>query len=165
MRISKISKVPGAHRIRDIEVESDHSFVVAGCILHNSNICRSRDGMKVLWNDAVKPKPPFHYNCRTTTTPLLSDEFDFLDQGAQRASKGAKGGEPVSAELTYYSWLKQQPAAFQDEILGKTKGLIFRNAGLTTEEFRKLSVDDLGRGLTLEEMKARDERVAAYLNK
>lgn len=130
-----------------------------------SDICRSRDGQKFLWDDKVKPKPPAHYRCRSTTVPLLDDEFAFLDEGAQRASKGAEGGKPVSADLTYYSWLKQQPAAFQDEVLGKTKGLIFRNSGLTPEEFRALSTDDLGRGLTLEEMKARDERVAAYLDK
>lgn len=128
-----------------------------------SDICRSRDGQKFLWDDKVKPKPPAHYRCRSTTTPVLSEEFDIFNKGAQRASKGASGGEPVSADLTYYSWLKQQPAAFQDEVLGKTKGLIFRNSGLTPEEFRKLSVDDLGRGLTLDEMKARDERVASYL--
>lgn len=165
MRISKISKVPGAHRIIDIEVEYDHSFVVAGCILHNSNICRSRDGMKIMWDDAVKPKPPFHYNCRTCTAPLLSEEFDIFNEGAERASKGADGGKPVSADLTYYSWLQQQTAAFQDEVLGKTKGLIFRNSGIDAETFRKISVDHLGRPLTLDELKEADERIAAYMDK
>lgn len=105
------------------------------------------------------------HNCRSSTAPKLSPEFDIFDEGATRASKGADGGKQVSADLTYYSWLKQQPAAYQDEILGKTKGLVFRNAGLTPEQFRAITVDDLGRPLTLEEMAARDKRVAYYLAK
>lgn len=130
-----------------------------------SDICRARDGQVYLFTDKVQPKPPAHYNCRSSTSPKLSPEFDIFDEGATRASKGADGGKQVSADLSYYQWLKQQPAAYQDEILGKTKGLVFRNAGLTPEQFRAITVDDLGRPLTLEEMAARDKRVATYLGK
>lgn len=129
-----------------------------------SDICRSRDGQVYLFTDKVQPKPPAHYNCRSSTAPKLSPEFDIFDEGATRASKGADGGKQVSADLSYYSWLKQQPAAYQDEILGKTKGLIFRNAGLDAEKFRKITVDDLGRPLTLKEMAEADKRVASYLS-
>ncbi len=103
------------------------------------------------------------HNCRTTTKPLLSSEFDFLDKGAKRPQKGAEGPGQTSADVTYYSWLKTQPAAFQDEILGQTKGAIFRNAGLDAEEFRKLTVDDLGKSLTLTEMQQADSRIAKYM--
>lgn len=130
-----------------------------------SDICRSRDGQVYLFTDKVQPKPPAHYNCRSSTSPKLSPEFDIFDEGATRASKGADGGKQVSADLSYYQWLKQQPSAYQDEILGKTKGLVFRNAGLDAEEFRKITVDDLGRALTIDEMKAADKRVASYLAK
>ncbi len=130
-----------------------------------SDICRSRDGMKFYWDDKTKPKPPAHYRCRSTTRPLLSPEFDFLQEGATRASSGASGGKPVAADTTYYGWLKNQPAAFQNEVLGETKGAIFRNAGLSPEEFRKITVDDLGQPLTLAEMSARDKRVASYMSK
>lgn len=129
-----------------------------------SAICRSRDSQVYLFTDKVQPKPPAHYNCRSSTSPKLSPEFDIFDEGATRASKGADGGKQVSADLTYYSWLKQQPAAYQDEILGKTRGSIFRNAGLDAEEFRKITVDDLGRPLTLKEMAEADKRVASYLS-
>ena len=164
MRISKITPIEGEHEIVDIEVDVDSSFVVHGCVLHNSGICRSLDGRKIRFTDKVQPKPPFHYNCRTNVSPWLSPEFDIFDEGATRASKGADGGKQVSADLSYYSWLKQQPADYQDEILGKTKGSIFRNAGLDAEEFRKITVDDLGRPLTIDEMKAADKRVASYLS-
>jgi len=130
-----------------------------------SPICQFRDGQVFLFTDKVQPKPPAHYNCRSSVAPKLSPEFDIFDEGATRASKGADGGKQVSADLSYYSWLKTQPVAFQDERLGKTKGLIFRNAGLTPEQFRAITVDDLGRPLTLEEMAAMDKRVASYLSK
>lgn len=128
-----------------------------------SDICRSRDGQVYLFKDKNQPKPPAHYNCRSTTAPKLSTEFDIFDQGATRASKGADGGKQVAADTTYYDWLKLQPASYQDEVLGKTKGLIFRNSGLDAEEFRKLSIDNLGRPLTIDEMAAADKRVAEYL--
>ena len=130
-----------------------------------SPICRARDGQVFLFTDKIQPKPPAHYNCRSSVAPKLSPEFDIFDEGATRASKGADGGKQVSADLSYYEWLKRQPAAFQDEILGKTKGAIFRNAGLTPEQFRAITVDDLGRPLTLDEMAAADKRVAEYLSK
>jgi hypothetical protein len=130
-----------------------------------SDICRSRDGMKFYWDDKTKPKPPAHFRCRSTTKPLLSPEFDFLQEGATRASSGDSGGKPVPANQTYYEFLKNQPSAYQDEVLGKTKGLIFRNAGLSPEEFRKITVNDLGQPLTLKEMAARDKRVASYMSK
>lgn len=159
MRISKITPIEGEHEIVDIEVDIDSSFVVHGCVLHNSGICRSLDGKKIRFTDKVQPKPPFHFSCRTSVSPWLSPEFDIFDEGATRASEGGQ----VSADTTYYGWLKNQPAAYQDEVLGKTKGLIFRNAGLSPEEFRKITVDDLGRPLTIDEMIAADKRVAEYL--
>ena len=163
MRISKIEKIKGRHDIVDIQVDIDHSFVVAGCVLHNSDICRSYDGTRVMLTDEKQPKPIFHANCRTTTKPILSSEFDFLDKGAKRPQKGAEGPGQTDADVTYYSWLKTQPAAFQDEILGQTKGAIFRNSGLDAEEFRKLTVDDLGKPLTLTEMQQADSRIAKYM--
>ncbi|URQ02884.1 hypothetical protein QA055_gp11 [Salmonella phage CTH7] len=103
------------------------------------------------------------HNCRSTTAPVISSEFDFLDKGAKRAARGADGGRQVSADTTYYEFLKQQPAWFQDEALGPVRGKIFRNSGITPEEFRVISVDGFGRPLTLKEMAELDKRVADYL--
>lgn len=69
----------------------------------------------------------------------------------------------VDASTTYYDFLKQQPAWFQDEALGPVRGKIFRNSGVSAEEFRTISVDGFGRPLTLNEMAALDKRVADYL--
>jgi SPP1 gp7 family putative phage head morphogenesis protein len=126
-----------------------------------STICRSRDGQK--YDLGKGPLPPAHPNCRSTTAPVISAEFDFLDAGAKRAARGADGGMQIDANTTYYDFLKQQPAWFQDEALGPIRGKIFRNAGMSPEEFRVASVDGFGRPLTLKEMAGADKRVAEYL--
>ncbi len=108
--------------------------------------------------------PPAHPNCRSTTIPVIEDDFlDFLDEGAKRAAKGADGGTQVSADTTYYEFLKQQPAWFQDQALGPVRGKIFRNSGISPEEFRVISVDGFGNPLTLKQMAELDKRVADYL--
>lgn len=126
-----------------------------------SAVCRSRDLQK--YEIGKGPLPPAHPNCRSATAPMLSDDFAMFDEGAKRAAKGDQGGQQVSAETSYYEFLKSQPAWFQDQALGPTRGKIFRNAGMTPEEFRVASVDGFGRPLTLEEMAAADAKVAAYM--
>lgn len=129
-----------------------------------STVCKSRDGQK--YDVGRGPIPPAHPNCRSTTIPVIEDDFlDFLDEGATRASRGADGGRQVDASTTYYDFLKQQPAWFQDEALGPTRGAIFRNSGMTPEEFRQASVDGFGRPLTISELATNDKRVADYLAK
>lgn len=129
-----------------------------------SAICRGRDGLKFKADAEFRPKPPAHPNCRSTTIPLVSSGFDFLDAGAKRAARGADGGMQVDASTSYYDFLKSQPAAFQDAALGVTRGKIFRNAGMTPEEFRAASVDGFGNPLTLKQMAEMDDRVARYLD-
>lgn len=135
--------------------------IVATLDSRTSTICRSLDGQE--YEIGKGPRPPFHPNCRTTTAPVISSEFDFLDKGAKRAAKGADGGTQVSADTTYYEFLKQQPAWFQDQALGPVRGKIFRNSGISPEEFRVISVDGFGNPLTLKQMAELDKRVADYL--
>jgi SPP1 gp7 family putative phage head morphogenesis protein len=126
-----------------------------------STICRSRDGQKYEFGKG--PLPPAHANCRSNIAPVVSPEFDFLDAGAKRAARGADGGMQIDANMSYYDFLALQPAAFQDAALGPVRGKIFRNAGMSPEEFRSASVDGFGRPLTLKEMAELDAKVAAYL--
>jgi len=53
---------------------------------------------------------------------------------------------------TYNGWLKAQSAATQDDVLGKTKGRLFRKGDLTVDKF----VNRSGQELTLEQLKAKD---------
>lgn len=139
--------------------------IVATLDSRTSDECMSRDGDVYLYADnANPPLPPYHINCRTSYSYVYAPEFDYLKTGATRASKGADGGAQVSAKQTYYGWLKTQPAAFQDEALGKAKGKVFRNAGLTTDEFKQVAVNRFKQPLTIQQMKAKDIRIAEYLD-
>lgn len=111
--------------------------------------CRSMDGRE--FEMCKGPVPPFHIHCRTTITPItrLSALFG---QGATRAAVGADGGQ-VSASLSYYQWLKTQPAAFQDAALGPVRGKLFRDGGLTAERFAALQLDKNFKPLKLEQLK------------
>lgn len=68
----------------------------------------------------------------------------------------------VPADVTFQPWLADQPAAFQDMVLGKTKGRLFRQGGLTVHEF----VDRRGNELTLAQLASRepDAFIQAGLN-
>lgn len=124
-----------------------------------SGTCKSLDGKEFLRKNKAKefqPVPPIHINCRSTIAPILDKRFALDESDATRASKGAKGGKQVSADQTYYTWLKTQPRSFIRETLGKSRSELFLNGGLNSDEFAKLSVDKLFRPLTLKEMRAKD---------
>lgn len=109
--------------------------------------CRSLDGKKFKLDEG--PRPPIHANCRSTTAPDLDPAFDFLDEGATRSAAGG----PVDANQTYYAWLKSQDSAFQDSVIGPTRGKLLRDGGLTSEQFAALQLDKNWQPLTLDEMK------------
>jgi SPP1 gp7 family putative phage head morphogenesis protein len=115
-----------------------------------SQICRTLDG-KVFPIDSG-PRPPFHPNCRTTFV-MLTKLNELFRKGATRASAGAGGAGQVSADLTYYQWLQQQPAAFQDQAIGKARGALFRNGGLGVKRFAELQLDRNFAPLSLAQMK------------
>ncbi|WP_163836865.1 minor capsid protein [Spartinivicinus ruber] len=110
-------------------------------------VCRSLDGMQ--FELGKGPKPPAHIRCRSTTIAVLSKEFSFLSEDRTRASKDG----PVKGGLTYYEWLKTQPASFQDKALGKTRAKLFRNGGLSAERFAALNLGRNFKPLTLDQMR------------
>lgn len=114
---------------------------------HTTPQCRALDGEK--FDLGKGPMPPIHPNCRSTTTPVLSKEFDFLDEGATRSSQDGY----VDAEKSYYDWLKGQNEEFQDQVLGPTRGALFRDGGLSAERFRELQLDKNFEPITLDEMR------------
>lgn len=111
-----------------------------------SSVCRTLDGKKFKTGEG--PLPPIHPNCRSTTTPDLGPEFRFLDIGATRSALDG----PVSAEMSYYDWLKTQEREFQDEVLGPVRGQLFREGELTTKQFGDLQLGRNFEPITLAEM-------------
>ena len=114
-----------------------------------SNVCKARDGI-VYSISANDPRPPAHFNCRSTTKPVVSKEFDKLAAiTGDRPAIGAEGRGTVSAQVTYGGWLRKQPASFQAEVLGPTRAKLFRDGGLSVQKF----VNFDGRTYTLDELR------------
>lgn len=91
----------------------------------------------------------------TCATVASSTRFSALfAEGATRASVGDAGARQVRADLSYYDWLKQQPAAFQDNAIGAVRARLFREGGLSIERFSELQLDRNFSPLALVQMKA-----------
>lgn len=108
--------------------------------------CRSLDGHVYKFGEG--PIPPIHINCRSTIVAEMPAEFDFLDKGATRSAEFG----PVPADQSYYSWLGDQSPDFQDAAIGPTRGQLFRDGGLTADEFARLNLGKNFQPLTLAQM-------------
>lgn len=125
-----------------------------------SEICQARDG-KVYPVDSG-PRPPAHPNCRSTIVPVLKSwkELGIKLAEAPEDTRASMNGQ-VPAKETYQTWLSRQSAALQDDVLGKTKGKLFRQGNLTLDRF----VDEgAGRAYTLAELRRRHPDAFARAN-
>lgn len=79
-----------------------------------TDICRHRDGKVYRYGHG--PRPPAHHRCRSRIRPL-----------------------PVPANtpdpMTYFQWIKEQPAEVQDDILGKDVASRLRDGELGSRDF------------------------------
>lgn len=114
-----------------------------------SAVCRGRDG-KVYPVDSG-PRPPAHPNCRSTTVPVLAKASEMVQERLTEREIAALDGLPPN-ELTYGPWLRRQPAAVQDDILGQSRGRLFRRGELPIDRF----IDRTGREYTLDELRRRE---------
>lgn len=116
-----------------------------------SAVCRGRDG-KVYPPDRG-PRPPAHINCRSTTTPVLKSwkELGIDLKEAPPGTRASMNGQ-VPADMTYNDWLRKQPVDFQDEVLGVSKGKLYREGGLSLDRF----VDASGQEYTLDALRRRE---------
>lgn len=160
-------------------IDNDVDEVVFVATLDNRTTlqCSSKDGNRYKIDDASKPVPPLHFNCRSTMIPAIAmqdvdtraavggqrgteakDEFEQRQDktGKKVKYRGRKDSDIFKAGQIKYTqydeWLKRQPAWFQDSALGKGKAEIFRQGKLSLAQF----VDLAGRPLTLAELRALD---------
>jgi SPP1 gp7 family putative phage head morphogenesis protein len=117
---------------------------VAVLDMKTSETCRALDGTVFPLNSG--PRPPAHMNCRSTVTPIVRDWEAMGLEDLTEETRASLTGE-VPAAMTYDDWLREQPANVQDEVLGPSRGKMFRD-GMTLERF----VDDTGRQYTLAEL-------------
>lgn len=90
-----------------------------------SAICRSLDGKEYVYGKG--PLPPVHFNCRSTTIPIVDYRGLGLippEEVIGEGKRAAQGGQ-VSASTNYGQWLQKQPKAYQEEVLGKSRAVYF----------------------------------------
>ena len=126
-----------------------------------SEICRQHDG-KTYTVDTHKPightlpwlggPGQAHWNCRSCSVPVfksmkeLGIDMPELPATETRASMDGQ----VPATMTYAKWFGKQSAARQDEVIGATRGRLFRSGAVEFSQF----ANDKGRTLTLKELGA-----------
>lgn len=93
-----------------------------------SEICLSRAGK--IFNFGAGPLPPAHINCRSKIVPTNKKQEDF--------------------KQSYYAWIKLQPTAVQNDILGVSKAKALRKGTLTSKDLPKfvgakpISIEEFG---------------------
>jgi SPP1 gp7 family putative phage head morphogenesis protein len=112
-----------------------------------SSICAALDGREFEYGKG--PTPPQHFNCRSTTVPIIDPDILPPSTTAKRAS--ADG--PVPINTSYGQWLKDQPLKTQQDVLGPGKVPYFNrlvDKYGARDAMAKLVRDD-GSELTLEQ--------------
>lgn len=128
-----------------------------------SPICRSLDGKEFAYNDG--PTPPQHFNCRSTTVPIIDYKGLGVSQPPpdRRKARNAKDGL-IPGDQTYGDWLAGQSKKTKAEILGsERRAEIFdsftKKVG-PKEAIRKFVRDD-GSELDLGDLERRLKRTKA----
>ena len=118
-----------------------------------SPICRALDGQEFEYGKG--PKPPQHFNCRSTTVPVI--DYDNLGVAPPPPSKRRSRDGLVPANQTYGQWLHNQSKEVKADILGPEKVPYFNRLARKygpTDAIRKFVSQD-GSELTLEQLKRR----------
>jgi SPP1 gp7 family putative phage head morphogenesis protein len=116
-----------------------------------SRICAALDGREFEYGKG--PMPPQHFNCRSTTVPIIDPDILPPSTIAKRAS--ADG--PVPINTSYGQWLKDQPLKTQQDVLGPGKVPYFNrlvDKYGAKDAMAKLVRDD-GSELTLDQLRKR----------
>ena len=127
---------------------------VATLDTRTSAICRALDGREFEYGKG--PKPPQHFNCRSTTVAVV--DYKGLGFDPPPAGKRAAAGGMVPADTSYGQWLaRPENKARKIEALGKEKAKYFdrltRKHG-ARDAMAKLVRDD-GSELTLQDLRRR----------
>jgi SPP1 gp7 family putative phage head morphogenesis protein len=124
---------------------------VATLDTRTSAICRALDGKEFEYGKG--PMPPQHFNCRSTTVPVIDSDILPASTTATRASKDGQ----VPINQSYGEWLSKQPRSVQADALGPNKVAYFNrlaNKYGPKDAIAKLVRDD-GSELTLEQLRKR----------
>jgi SPP1 gp7 family putative phage head morphogenesis protein len=118
-----------------------------------SAICRALDGREFEYGKG--PKPPQHFNCRSTTVAVI--DYKGLGFDPPPLGKRSAQGGMVPADQSYGQWLAKQSKATKAEALGKSKVAYFDKLSSKygpKDAIAKLVRDD-GSEVTLEQLRKR----------
>ena len=118
-----------------------------------SPICRALDGQEFEYGKG--PKPPQHFNCRSTTVPVV--DYESLGVPPPPPAKRAAQGGMVPEDQSYGEWLSRQSKERRAEILGPEKVSYFDRLSKKygpTDAIRKFVSED-GSELTLDQLRRR----------
>jgi len=118
-----------------------------------SAICRSLDGQ--VFEYGKGPVPPQHFNCRSTTVPIV--DYEALGFTPPKPGKRAAKGGMVPADQSYGQWLNNQSKETKADVLGPEKVPYFNRLAKKygpTDAIRKFVSED-GSELTLEQLRRR----------
>lgn len=133
---------------------------VATLDARTSPICRALDGKVYVYGKG--PTPPQHFNCRSTTVPVIDDAslkrmgIRSPEEVIGEGRRAAMGGT-VPADMTYGEWLQKQTKAVRAEVLGASKVPYFERLAKKygpQQALAKLVSTD-GSELTLEQLQKR----------
>ena len=146
--------------VYDIEVEHDHSFIVNGAVLHNSQICKAYsgkawklDGTPIGHSLPYNGGVPRHFRCRSVEVPLLKDIDDIAKGKANNlpeSTQASMDGQ-VPADWDFSDWLKTKSVEFQKSTLGETKYNLWKSGKASLTDM----LDFTGRPLTVAELRAK----------
>ena len=124
---------------------------VATLDTRTSAICAALDGREFEYGRG--PMPPQHFNCRSTTVPIIDPDILPPSTTATRASKDGQ----VPINQSYGEWLAKQPRSVQADALGPGKVAYFNRLASKygpRDAMAKLVRDD-GAELTLDQLRKR----------
>ena len=115
------------------EMEVEYYIIIATLDNRTSKICQEKDGKKFKVTEALKGKnfPPFHVNCRTTTSSYIDEEAEKLL--IRRARNPINGKNEVIDNVSYEEWLKNKTSE-QENIQITNNYMNFEN----TNTYKKL---------------------------
>lgn len=122
-----------------------------------SAICRALDGRTFKYNEG--PTPPQHFNCRSTTVPIV--DYKGLGISPPKPGKRRSSGGLVPDDQTYGQWLFDQSEKVKEDVLGASKvpyfNMLSKKHGPSAAIRKFVSAD--GTEVTLQELQKRYPKV------
>jgi len=101
------------------------------------------------------PMPPRHTNCRSTSVPVTKSwrELGF-DIDEFKSTRSSMDGQ-IPDDITFTEWLRSKPSSFQDDILGSTRGKLFRSNEIEVNKF----TNNKGKVYSIDELRKRNKEL------